>query len=69
MSELQAGGTKYRTSAGLDGLATFLFIFFIILKLTHVITWSWWWLAAIPLANGLIAGMRYFTQGHKGAVK
>jgi len=39
-------------SGGSDGL-TLLLIVFIVLKLTHVIDWSWWWVLApawIPIA-------------------
>jgi hypothetical protein len=39
------------TSSGL-GIGTVLFIVFLILKLTNVIDWSWWWVTAplwIPL--------------------
>lgn len=35
------------------GLGTILFLIFLVLKLTGVITWSWWWVTApiwIPLA-------------------
>lgn len=35
------------------GLGTVLFIVFLILKLTEVIDWSWWWVTAplwIPVA-------------------
>ena len=41
---VQGGGT---------GVAGLLGIVFIVLKLTHVINWSWWWVLApfwIPLA-------------------
>lgn len=31
-------------AAGLS--ATLLFITFLVLKLTHVIDWSWWWITA-----------------------
>lgn len=34
------------------GLGTVLFIVFLILKLTHTIDWSWWWVTSplwIPL--------------------
>lgn len=32
---------------GVTGLsATLLFITFLVLKLTHVIDWSWWWITA-----------------------
>ncbi len=38
-----------------------IFIIFIILKLTNVITWSWWWITSplwLPIAIGLgIAGL------------
>lgn len=39
---------------GLNGL---LFITFLVLKLTQVIDWSWWWVTAplwIPLALGIV---------------
>jgi hypothetical protein len=29
-----------------SGLPTTIFIVFLILKLTHNITWSWWWVSA-----------------------
>lgn len=35
------------------GLCDLLFVVFLVLKLTHVIDWSWWWVTAplwIPLA-------------------
>lgn len=28
------------------GLGTLLFLVFLVLKLTNVITWSWWWITA-----------------------
>ncbi|MCA2275474.1 hypothetical protein JF780_05645 [Mycobacterium intracellulare] len=28
------------------GIGTVLFVVFLVLKLTHVIDWSWWWIAA-----------------------
>lgn len=34
------------------GIGTILFIVFLVLKLTHVIDWSWWWVFAplwVPL--------------------
>ena len=34
------------------GLSGTLFIVFLVLKLTHVIDWSWWWVTA-PLWIGL----------------
>ena len=35
-----------------------LFVVFLVLKLTHVIAWSWWWVTAplwIPAGIGLVA--------------
>lgn len=34
-----------RTSGGV-GFLGLLFITFLVLKLTHVIDWSWWWITA-----------------------
>ena len=34
---------KYEDGIGMSGL---LFIVFLVLKLTHVIDWSWWWITA-----------------------
>ena len=34
---------KHESSVGLSGL---IFIVFLVLKLTHVIDWSWWWVTA-----------------------
>lgn len=34
------------------GFSSLLFLVFLILKLTHTITWSWWWVTA-PLWGGL----------------
>lgn len=36
--------TETATTITLDG--TLLFIVFLILKLTHVIDWSWWWVTS-----------------------
>lgn len=41
----------YRSALG--DLTTLLFIVFLVLKLTHQIDWSWWWVTSplwIPLA-------------------
>ena len=38
------------TTSGVS-LSTVLFIVFLILKLTHVIDWSWWWVTS-PLWIG-----------------
>ena len=45
--------TTYTSGISLTGV---LFIVFLILKLTHVIDWSWWWVTA-PLWGGLALGL------------
>lgn len=43
--------------------ATLLFITFLVLKLTHVINWSWWWITAPiwgPLALLALFGLILF---------
>ena len=43
-------------SIGPDFIGT-LFLVFLVLKLTHVIDWSWWWVTSplwIPLGIGLL---------------
>ena len=45
-----------QTSSGGVGIAGLLGVAFVILKLTGVIAWSWWWVLApfwIPLAIGV----------------
>ena len=45
------------TSAGVS-FSGLLFIAFLVLKLTHVIDWSWWWVTApiwIPLAVAVVS--------------
>lgn len=55
------------TSSGVS-LATVLVAIFVVLKLTHVIDWSWWWVfspwwiglaivVAILVVIGLVAGV------------
>ena len=46
------------TSGGGVGLGGLLFVAFLVLKLTHVIDWSWWWITAplwIPAGLSVIA--------------
>ncbi|QNJ59399.1 hypothetical protein PP997_gp39 [Gordonia phage BigChungus] len=43
------------TSSGI-GFGGALFLVFLVLKLTGVIDWSWWWVTA-PLWIGAIAGV------------
>jgi hypothetical protein len=51
---------KENTSRGM-GIGMILFIVFLVLKLTGVINWSWWWVTSplwIPLAlGGIIIGI------------
>ena len=45
------------TSAGVS-FSGLLFIAFLVLKLTHVIDWSWWWVTApiwVPLAIAVVS--------------
>ena len=52
--------TNESKSGGL-GIGMILFIVFLVLKLTDVINWSWWWVTSplwIPLAlGGIIIGI------------
>ncbi|MFC0456743.1 hypothetical protein ACFFGR_09335 [Arthrobacter liuii] len=44
-------------SSGGFGFAGLLFLVFLVLKLTHVIDWSWWWVTAplwIPACVALL---------------
>jgi hypothetical protein len=34
------------SSSGGIGLGGVLFVVFLVLKLTHVISWSWWWVTS-----------------------
>jgi hypothetical protein len=45
-----ANSSSSSSGIGLGGL---LFLVFLVLKLTHVIDWSWWWVTA-PLWIGAI---------------
>ena len=40
------GTFTLRLTGGNVGLPGLLFVTFLILKLTHVIEWSWWWVTA-----------------------
>jgi hypothetical protein len=47
---------KENTSSGM-GIGMVLFIVFLVLKLTDVINWSWWWVTSplwIPLAAAAV---------------
>lgn len=47
-------------SNGAGAVPMILFIVFLILKLTHVISWSWWWVCAplwVPLVVAFALGV------------
>ena len=59
MSEVKASGNGI-------GIGTLLFVVFLVLKLTGVVAWSWWWVTAplwlpaiIALVVALIAFLVY----------
>lgn len=55
--------TRPETSSGGIGFGGILFVVFLVLKLTHVIDWSWWWVTSplwIPLG---IAGILFLIAG------
>lgn len=43
--------SSVNSSGGGVGITGLLFVVFLVLKLTHVIDWSWWWITA-PLWGG-----------------
>lgn len=45
------------TSSGM-GLLGVVFVVFLVLKLCHVIDWSWWWITA-PLWGGFAIALLY----------
>ena len=51
------------------GIGTVLFIVFLVLKLTHVIDWSWWWVTAplwMPIILlGIIGLIIWYFIKHK----
>ncbi len=51
-------GPRRRGSRG-GGFAVLLFLIFLVLKLTGVIGWSWWWITA-PLWVGFVLGTASF---------
>jgi hypothetical protein len=58
-------------SSGGVGLCSLLFITFLVLKLTDVIDWSWWWITAplwIPagIAAVIITGIFITIMSTKG---
>lgn len=50
------------SKSGGIGLDVILFIIFLVLKLTHVIDWSWWWVTSplwIPFAIVIVVIVIY----------
>lgn len=48
----------------IQGLGTLLFLIFLILKLTHVINWSWWFVTLplwFPIAFAAFCTMGFIT--------
>lgn len=57
MNNNNYNGTSVSGGISLGSLGTILFIVFLILKLTGVISWSWWWVTAplwIPIGFALL---------------
>ena len=50
-----SNGTRALT-VGSGNLVTLTFIVFLVLKLTGVITWSWWWITAPIWAGFVLVG-------------
>ena len=48
-----------KTTSGGISFMGLLFITFLVLKLTHVIDWSWWWVT-VPLWGGIAFGLIIF---------
>jgi uncharacterized membrane protein len=51
-------------AAGGAGLGTILFIVFLVLKLTNLIAWSWWWVTSplwIPVAMIIVIVLLYIV--------
>ena len=48
-----------KTTSGSISFMGLLFITFLVLKLTHVIDWSWWWVT-VPLWGGFAFGLIIF---------
>lgn len=54
--------TNAKTDTSLS--TTLILLTFIVLKLTHVINWSWWWILApawIPVSLIIVAILVYFV--------
>ena len=47
------------------GTADLLGVAFVVLKLCHVIDWSWWWVTA-PIWGGIVLGVILTMAQNKG---
>jgi phosphoglycerol transferase MdoB-like AlkP superfamily enzyme len=53
----KSSSTVTSSGFGCFGLASLLLVAFIVLKLTHYIDWSWWWVTAPLWIYGILAGI------------
>lgn len=64
---------KFNIPTGSISLCNMMFIAFLVLKLCHVIEWSWWWVTAplwMPVAIAiivaiLVVGIGVFLESRK----
>lgn len=54
----QSSNSSSRNGIGFIGLLTLIFI---TLKLTHVITWSWWWVLSPTLISFALLGLIFLV--------
>ena len=47
------------------GLTDYFAVAFVVLKLCHVIDWSWWWVTA-PIWGGIVLGVILTMAQNKG---
>lgn len=52
--------SQNKTTSGGTSTATVVLIVFLVLKLTKVIDWSWWWVTA-PLWGGIALALIFFV--------
>ena len=55
-----------KQASGSIGITTILFVVFLVLKLTEVISWSWWWVTAplwIPICLCLVITIIFAIAG------
>lgn len=58
--------TQINSNNGNPGIFGLLGIVFVVLKLTHVIDWSWWWVT-FPFWGGLVLVLGLAAIGFLGA--